>query len=180
MYSSGPLYVIYSLLSWLTAAYAVLHHLRAQLPSFLTPIPLDEFTSLYRYVCRIYRANLRNNSPRSVLAMCGGIVFLYRPPADCCAEFEVERIELPARTTGYHPIRVDAGCILLLQSAGEDHSAAATEVKLTAVREGEQSETTLHLAVGAVVYTSAGQDVTISTGASGAVFYRAHVNLGGR
>jgi hypothetical protein len=68
-------------------------------------------------------------------------------------------------------VRVSCGSILLLQNCGD------AEESVTLVPQEGEGET-LTLRTGAVVFTSAGQDVCISTGAGGAVFYRAHVNLG--
>jgi hypothetical protein len=118
---------------------------------------------LQRATCVLWE--VLSNAPH-VLVLCR-----CRPPADCCAEFEVERIELPAHAAGYRPVRVNCGSILLLQSGGD-----ADEGVTLVPQEGEGEALTLR--TGAVVFTSAGQDVCISTGAGGAVFYRAHVNLG--
>lgn len=93
-----------------------------------------------------------------------------RPPADCCAEFEVERIEIPANTTDYHPITVDCGSLLLLLQSTSDHPS----VKVTTVRTNES----LLLREGGVVFTGANEEISITTGETGATFYRAHVNLG--
>jgi len=92
-----------------------------------------------------------------------------------CAEFEVELIEVPPNTTSYHPAVLPCGAVLLLFRSG----SAPGSVILTAQgceSEGVQ-ESVLDLKEGAVVFTAAGQDVSITTGADGATFYRAHVNL---
>jgi hypothetical protein len=90
---------------------------------------------------------------------------------DCCAEFEVERIDLPPHTVDYQPVRVSCGCIYLVQNLG------STAGDSTIAMEAEGS--TLHLKEGAVVFTAAGEAVKITTGAGGATLFRAHVNLGG-
>eukprot|EP00429_Kryptoperidinium_foliaceum_P092601 CAMPEP_0176184790 /NCGR_PEP_ID=MMETSP0121_2-20121125/1005_1 /TAXON_ID=160619 /ORGANISM="Kryptoperidinium foliaceum, Strain CCMP 1326" /LENGTH=224 /DNA_ID=CAMNT_0017523193 /DNA_START=36 /DNA_END=706 /DNA_ORIENTATION=+ len=111
---------------------------KSRLPSFLSPQKLDAYTSLYR------------------------------PPADCCAEFEVEIIELPPNTQKYEPVKVNCGSILLLCQSGT--GAGSTMIEC----EGPGQV----LKEGAVVFTGAGETVHITTGQDSAVFYRAHVNLG--
>lgn len=74
---------------------------------------------------------------------------------------------MPANTTAYQPPLLPCGCVLLLLKTG---SGVSSVVLSTASEE-------LTLQEGAVVFTAAGQDVSVTTGADGATFYRAHVNL---
>lgn len=85
----------------------------------------------------------------------------------------MELIEVPANTAAYRPPVLPCGAVLLLFKAG----SAASSAVLNTQSGAEGSE--LDLKEGAVVFTAAGQDVTITTGAEGATFYRAHVNLTG-
>lgn len=85
----------------------------------------------------------------------------------------MELIEVPANTTAYHPPALPCGAVLLLFKAG----SAASSAVITTQSGVESSE--LDLKEGAVVFTAAGQDVAITTGAEGATFYRSHVNLTG-
>jgi hypothetical protein len=98
-----------------------------------------------------------------------------RPPVVGCAEFEVELIEIPPHTSQYHPVAVNCGCILLLLRAGD----APGSVLLRTTSDSGECQPALDLREGAVVFTAALEDVVITTGGSGATFYRAHVNLGG-
>jgi len=107
---------------------------KSRLPDFLTPLKIDD--------CSV----------------------LYRPPADCCAEFEVERITVPAHTT-YTPPPVPCGAMLLMIS-GEDGTASGSP------------NAPLPLKAGSVVFVGASEDINITTGGIETVFYRAHVNLG--
>jgi hypothetical protein len=117
-----------------------------------------------------------------------------RPPVDGCAEFEVEVIEMPPNTIQYHPVVVNCGCILLLLRAGDapgsvtllstaetssNSSSSSSSSSGGSGGAAEEAQRSLDLREGAVVFTAALEDVAISTGASGATFYRAHVNLGG-
>ena len=92
-----------------------------------------------------------------------------------CAEFEVELIDVPPHTTSYHPAVLPCGAILLLLRSGMTPESVVLTVHGSAT-EGVQ-ESRLDLKEGAVVFTVAGQDVRITAGAEGAIFYRAHVNL---
>eukprot|EP00598_Pedospumella_elongata_P015979 CAMPEP_0185002268 /NCGR_PEP_ID=MMETSP1098-20130426/73461_1 /TAXON_ID=89044 /ORGANISM="Spumella elongata, Strain CCAP 955/1" /LENGTH=125 /DNA_ID=CAMNT_0027529739 /DNA_START=23 /DNA_END=397 /DNA_ORIENTATION=+ len=118
---------------------------KARLPNFLTPLRVDDYTSLYR------------------------------PPVAECAEFEVELIELPPHTTSYHPAVLPCGAILLLLRSGMTPESVILTAQSSAT-EGVQ-ESPLDLKEGAVVFTAARQEVSITAGAEGATFYRAHVNL---
>lgn len=113
-----------------------------------------------------------------------------RPPADCCAEFEVELIEIPPHSQ-YSPVVVNCGCILLLLCCGHSNpsyngdgqvtiSCLSNSNNSTCNTEGAtvSDQVALSLQVGAVVFTGAAEQVCISVGAGGATFYRAHVNLG--
>lgn len=99
----------------------------------------------------------------------------FRPPVAECAEFEVELIEVPPHTTSYHPAVLPCGAILLLLRSGMTPESVVLTAQGSAT-EGVQGSQ-LDLKEGAVVFTASGQDVSISTGAEGATFYRAHVNL---
>jgi len=94
---------------------------------------------------------------------------VYSPPADMCAEFEVERTSVPAGVLGYRPIRLKCSCILLVLEG------SAT---LTLNLAGEQQP--LKVSPGSIVFTASDADVSISVeGAENLLLYRAHVNLGG-
>lgn len=108
----------------------------------------------------------------------------HRPPVAECAEFEVELIEVPPNTTSYHPAVLPCGAVLLLFRAGTSpHNVILTSQNspgsATAGVEGMEGleGSVLDLKEGAVVFTATGQRVSIATGAEGATFYRAHVNL---
>lgn len=91
---------------------------------------------------------------------------------DCCSEFEVELISVPAQVASYKPLVVACGCIMLLMS-GSGVSIA--------YQEGVEEQTivkTTTLMKGSVLFVVANAHVTVSTGLDPAVFYRAHVNLG--
>mmetsp|Transcript_20544 Transcript_20544/g.28313 ORF Transcript_20544/g.28313 Transcript_20544/m.28313 type:complete len:413 (+) Transcript_20544:22-1260(+) len=111
-------------------------------PSNLVPVKLDEFS------------------------------LLYRPPVDCCSEFEVEIITVPAQVAAYRPLVVACGCILLLMS-GSGVSITCHQ----GVGDGQTLGITA-LRTGTVLFVEANAVVTVTTGNDSAVFYRAHVNLG--
>ena len=88
---------------------------------------------------------------------------------DCCSEFEVELITVPAQVASYKPLVVACGCILLLVSG--------SGVSITCQQGlGENQSATLQ--TGSVLFVVANALVTLSTGVDSAVLYRAHVNLG--
>ena len=122
-----------------------------------------------------------------------------RPPSDCCAEFEVELITVPAHTTAYQLPTVNCGCILLVMdvttyssttsttSATSTSSTTATLTESTAVAIvpgatiscSSSQESSTQLKAGLVLFTSANESVCITTGAVSVTLYRSHVNLGG-
>jgi hypothetical protein len=92
---------------------------------------------------------------------------LYRPPADVCSEFEIEQTTLPAGTGSYQPAPVPCACMLLLLRGG---TFTVTDTS---------NNTSEHHKEGTVLFVPAHAQVTVAGGAEGALFYRAHVNLGG-
>mmetsp|Transcript_22841 Transcript_22841/g.38223 ORF Transcript_22841/g.38223 Transcript_22841/m.38223 type:complete len:436 (-) Transcript_22841:1175-2482(-) len=109
---------------------------KSRLPNFLTPLPLDDYT------------------------------VLYRPPSDCCAEFEVEKIVVPANTSSYTPLTVPCGSMIIMIVGGSTTRVAAT------------ATTEMMIQDGAVLFVAANEQIRITTGVNEATFYRAHVNLG--
>lgn len=82
---------------------------------------------------------------------------------------------MPANTSLYQPITLPCGCLLLLLQAGAAAGSVVLHVESTSGDAGEAE--LLDLKEGAVVFTAARQKIFITTGAEGATFYRAHVNL---
>ena len=90
---------------------------------------------------------------------------LYRPPPKLCAEFEVELCTIPSNSDAYHPSVLPCGYLLLLFKGNT-----------CMISEGNNVFQSLKL--GSVSFISANCDITVLAGKDGAVFYRAHVNLG--
>lgn len=88
---------------------------------------------------------------------------LYRPPADVCAEFEVEMTSLPAHTSGYAPPQINAACIAIVTRGGGAATCGGRTVALTE---------------GTVLFLPAAAPVLIDAGDRELEFFRAHVNLG--
>ena len=92
---------------------------------------------------------------------------LYRPPPSLCAEFEVEVCTLPPNAEPYQPPVADCGSILLF------FEGTTCTIADGDVAGGKGSAVPL----GSVLFLPANAEVTVSSGADGVVFYRAHVNL---
>lgn len=85
-----------------------------------------------------------------------------RPPAKYCAEFEVDRTEVPVDTT-YSLPAVPCGSILLVVQGSEAIMTAA----------GEE----LRVTEGATVFVAANTAIQITSQSTSTMLYRAHVNL---
>lgn len=87
---------------------------------------------------------------------------IYRPPADICSEFEVEKTELP-RECEYSPESLNCCCLILIVS-GECSVA-------------QESGSELFVAEGHVYFLAARTAITVKTSTSGVKYYCAHINL---
>lgn len=92
---------------------------------------------------------------------------LYRPPFDACKEFEIEMVSLPGSEEGAYAVATHpcASILLFVQGANGSYRHATSQ---------EQTP----LFDGAVYFLAANCSVSVSSGASPLVFYRAHINLG--
>ena len=85
----------------------------------------------------------------------------FRPPADICSEFEVEKTELPA-SVEYFPVLKEC-CFLLIVISGD--CIITTE-----------NEEPILCSQGHVYFASAGIKYDVKTN-GGVVFYKANVNM---
>jgi mannose-6-phosphate isomerase len=114
----------------------MLHFRCGNRTSFIQPISLDQYTALYR------------------------------PPLDVCAEFEVERTELPAGLQAYSPVTVNCGCLIIVTQG-------------TGVVVQTMEELGVQLMPGSVVFIPANSSSQFKVDESSSlVYFRAHVNLG--
>jgi len=83
------------------------------------------------------------------------------------AEFEVEKVCIPANTNGYKLLSVPCGSLMIVVKNSD-----------VATLHSSDSAEQMSLRLGAVLFTAAYADCSISTGSDDIVIYRAHANLG--
>ncbi len=99
---------------------------------------------------------------------------LYRPPPDAFSEFEVEQIALSANQQ-YDLIVHPCASIIIITSHNVSTTGSDNGGKISF-----RGESMALPAAGAVFFQAAKEAVRVQTGAaSGAVLFRAHINLGG-
>lgn len=99
--------------------------------------------------------------------------YVYRPPVKSCAEFEIERVIIPAEYT-YSLLCHDCASIcIFLEGAGKSSGAI-----MSYEGNGEEGLDQPLPAVGAQMLMAAGVTLTITTKSQGLEMYRAHINLG--
>jgi mannose-6-phosphate isomerase len=93
--------------------------------------------------------------------------YLYRPPKDQCAEFEVERIEVNSRSTNNRLRSLPCASIALVLQGNEEGELQSSEMIISAI-------------TGRAVFIAAGVEVIVQNHSkdSKLLIFRAHVNLG--
>jgi hypothetical protein len=99
----------------------------------------------------------------------------YRPSPAICSEFEVEMIEVPIGLTDYKiPVLPCVSLLLLIRGVSVTYSYSTAS--------GMKGP--ISLSYGSVICNDANQSIVITTGlesdegATGAIIFRAHVNMG--
>lgn len=99
--------------------------------------------------------------------------YVYRPPVKSCAEFEIERIVIPAEYSYSLLCHACASICIFL-----DGSGASSGATMSWEGNGEKGQDQPMPALGSQLFMAAGVRLTVVTKDQGLEMYRAHVNLG--